>query len=377
MRILHLLSNFRWTERAEPAADLVLGQQGIGLDARLACGKSRAKLEDSIEYQARQKGLEPVVFEMPKHFRVGATWNDVRALRSYLIENPADVLHSHMPNAHLMAVLVAAHLAKPPLVVHSMYEPNLARRSFRTRWICRPRTDGWILISDQARDELEEHYGVPAWRMLVSTPPVDVERFQAKPKTDTRETFDIPPDAFVVGLVMRMGVNRGVDLFLKALQLLKDECPQMRGLLIGRGEMEAAVHQPAAQLGVADRLIIGGYCRWEKLVAAYHAMDVFAYVAPGTDKSCRAVREALAAGVPVAAVGVGYLPELVDEGRTGRLCEPTPEAMAVALKSLYDDRAACRKMAKQAEEQARARFSPTGQATRVAEFYAALRQSTT
>ncbi len=377
MRILHLLSNFRWTERAEPAADLVLGQQAIGLDARLACGKSRAKLEDSIEFQARQKGLEPVVFEMPKHFRVGATWNDVRAIRNYLAQHPVDVLHSHMLNAHLMAVLIAARMKQPPLVVHSMYEPSLARRSLRTRWICRPRTDGWILIGDQARNELEEAYGVPAWRMLVSTPPVDVKRFQTKPDTDPREIFGIPPNAFVVGLVMRMGVNRGVDLFLKALRLIKEDCPELRGLLIGRGEMDEAVHQPAAELGVSDRLIIGGYCRWEKLVAAYKAMDVFAYVAPGTDKSCRAVREALSAGVPVTAVRVGYLPELVDEGRTGRLCEPTPEAMAETLKSLYDDRASCRAMAKQAEAQSRERFSPDGQATRVAEFYEALRRSAT
>jgi len=39
------------------------------------------------------------------------------------------------------------------------------------------------------------------------------------------------------------------------------------------------------QMGIADRVILSGYCRYDRLVAAYRAMDVLVYPVPGTDKS--------------------------------------------------------------------------------------------
>jgi glycosyltransferase involved in cell wall biosynthesis len=42
---------------------------------------------------------------------------------------------------------------------------------------------------------------------------------------------------------------------------------------------------------------------------------------PGSDGSCRAVREALACGKPIIASRTGILPELIEDGKTGILVE--------------------------------------------------------
>ena len=38
MKVLHLLSNWKWTERSEPAVDLAVAQSKLGAEIRFVCG---------------------------------------------------------------------------------------------------------------------------------------------------------------------------------------------------------------------------------------------------------------------------------------------------------------------------------------------------
>jgi glycosyltransferase involved in cell wall biosynthesis len=55
---------------------------------------------------------------------------------------------------------------------------------------------------------------------------------------------------------------------------------------------------------------------------------------PGSDGSCRAVREALACGKPVIATRKGILPELIRDGETGLLIEERPADLVRAILSM-------------------------------------------
>jgi len=369
MKVIHLLSNFRWTERSEPAADLVLGQQARGVESLLVCGRNIGVPIDSVEYQARVKGLEPIALEMRKHFRWRPAVRDVRALRGMIADGSVDVPHSHLPNAHLIAAVALNGQARRPLLVHSLYEPEGPGRSLRARLISRPRTDGWVVISASAATRLVEKYHVEPQRVIVVEPPLDIDRFAAPASGDVRASFGLAADDFVVGVVARFSERRRIDLLLGAVQRIAEDCPRLRCLMIGRGDVERLVSEPAARMGIADRIVLGGYCRGDRLVEAYNAMDVFAYTAPGTDKSCRAVREALAVGLPVAASRVGYLPAMIEEGRTGYLFNPDPASMARVLRRSYEGRDDLATLGQAARDSARQRFARGQQADRIIAFY--------
>ena len=369
--IYHLVSNFRWTERSEPAADLVLGQCESGAEARLVCGRNRAREEDSVAYQARRKGLDPTVLEFPKHFRWRAAYHDIRALRGLLAQTGGQhVFHSHLPNAQLMAVLTTSRCHPRALVVHSHYDPDGASIPLRTRVYAAAGTRGWVVISPRAAATLVNRYGVPSEQVAVIEPPVDVERFQAPQITSgaARARFGLSPDDVVVGLVTRIGTNRGILPMLQALQRIGPQCPGLRCLVIGRGDIAGAITKPAAELGISERIVLGGYCRDDQLVAAYRAMDVYGYMQPGTDKSCRAIREAMSAGVAVVGRRMGYIPDLVREGETGLLFADT-DGLASALQSLYADRQKCIHMGQAAAADAAARFDRKQQGQKVLAFY--------
>ncbi len=81
-------------------------------------------------------------------------------------------------------------------------------------------------------------------------------------------------------------------------------------------------------------MLFTGY-RDADLPGVLQALDAFALMGAGSDESCRAALEAMAAGRPVVGRRVGALPETVVHGVTGLLVDDErPESVAAALRAL-------------------------------------------
>ncbi len=370
MNVLHVLSNYKWTERAEPAADLAVGQKKAGATVFFACGRNRRlDQEDSVAFRLRKKGLEPDELRLNKHFQVLSAVRDVSALRRIIDERQIDVLHAHMPNAHLIGTLSARLSARRPHVVRTLYNPDKDEQPLRMKIACRIGTDGIVAIAPEAQAWLETELNWPSVRTRIIEPSVDVERFGTRPEQDLREEFAIARDAFVLGMVTAIGPRRRLDIAIRALKRLADRHPNVRLFIVGRGKIDLVIEGLARELGVRDRIVLAGYCRGERLVQAYRTMTMLVYPMPGTDKSCRTVREAMATGLPVAASRVGFLPRLIEDGKTGRLMDVDPDSLAEIVEDAiaHPDRLAA--MAEESLKAAQRRFSPALQAEKTLAFY--------
>jgi glycosyltransferase involved in cell wall biosynthesis len=372
MRILHLLSNRKWTETSEPVVDLALGQRKLGHDVTLICGKWRpgTNRESSVEEQARLKGLEPVVMNMDKHFRVMSICKDIPRLHGLLDREKPDVIHAHKDNAHLEAALAVFRRADRPLLVKSSYEVEGPARGFRSSILLRKFSDGLITICEEARNKAIQRFRIPSHRTEVIEPGIEWERFDpGRSLQHDRIEFGLNPSHFVVGLVSRIRSDRRVDIPIRTVHLLASRLPNLRLLLIGHGEGRQDMEALIRELDIEDRVLWGGYCRGDRLVAAYRAMDVLVYPAPGTDQSCRTVREAMASGRPVVAPRTGFLSELIDDKRTGRFMDGAPENLADILQKLHQDTEGLNALKKACLSTAKERFSLEMQATKTIGFY--------
>jgi len=93
-------------------------------------------------------------------------------------------------------------------------------------------------------------------------------------------------------------------------------------------------------------------------------------MAAGSDESCRAALEAMAAGRPVVARRVGALPETVLDGKTGRLIDDErPESVAAALAELLSDPVRARAMGEAGRRRAASEFSPERSVSIVEDVY--------
>jgi glycosyltransferase involved in cell wall biosynthesis len=123
---------------------------------------------------------------------------------------------------------------------------------------------------------------------------------------------------------------------LEAFKMAVEKNPRLRGLIIGRGTYRRQVAiEPARRMGLAEKIVFAGYRRQDYL-AVFSAIDVKVFLVPGSDGTCRALREAMALGKPVIASHRGMLPELVQHGKTGLLIEEDAQQLATAMLRLAE-----------------------------------------
>jgi glycosyltransferase involved in cell wall biosynthesis len=147
-----------------------------------------------------------------------------------------------------------------------------------------------------------------------------------------RESWRVPSDAFVVGIVARLAKVKRHDLLLRAFSRL----PADSHLVIaGDGPEEGSLRQLAADLEVSSRVHFlgrqppGGY--------SATAFDV-GVLCSDSEGFPNAVVEILAKGVPVVSAAVGGVPDIVCDGQNGILVPKGDEsALARALHDLRSD----------------------------------------
>jgi N-acetyl-alpha-D-glucosaminyl L-malate synthase BshA len=160
-------------------------------------------------------------------------------------------------------------------------------------------------------------------------------------------------DAVVVHVSNFRPVKR-VGMVLDIFRMIQARRPS-RLVMIGDGPDRPAAERQAALMGLADHVDFVG--EQQDLVPWLSAADVF--LLPSSQESFGlAALEAMACGVPVIASGVGGLPEVIADGRTGYVCDPADgRAMADRALALLDDPPRRDEMARAAAADVRARFS--------------------
>lgn len=170
----------------------------------------------------------------------------------------------------------------------------------------------------------------------------------------------LPWDPPVLLALGRLSSEKGFDVLLRALGLLRDDGITLRAILAGEGAERRALEVDARSRGL-DMLTFAGWIRPEAVPDLLSSATIV--VVPSRDESFGLVAlEAHMAGRPVLATSVGGLPEIVEDGKTGILVEPEdPRRLADAVASMLSDRANLEKMGRRARRRVEGRFSITTQ----------------
>jgi glycosyltransferase involved in cell wall biosynthesis len=135
--------------------------------------------------------------------------------------------------------------------------------------------------------------------------------------------------------VGRLEANKRVDLVIEALAQVDRS---VRLIVVGDGPLRAPLEETAARCGVADRVTWTGGVDEPQLIALY--AGALAVVFPPFDEDYGYVTlEAFLARKPVVTtMDAGGPLEFVEDGVTGCVADPTPEALAAAIARLARDR---------------------------------------
>lgn len=375
MKILHVTSDWKWTGPAEPMLRLAVAQREAGHDVALAC-PAPPEPRRSLAGEASAADLPPaLVLERARGVRPLRDRGDVARLRARL-EDGVAIVHAWHTRDHLLALRAARGLRPrgAPSVVRSYRRAEPIPVRPWNRWLFGPGTDGLLCVSPESA---ARNAGLRAGRPLAGVfGAVDLARFVPGGQDSVaRKALGLEPEHRVVGIVARVQPHRRFDLLLAAAEKLFAADPLARLVVIGRGTRRVDLAEaPAQRLGIADRVIFAGY-RELDYAALLRSLDVFTFLVPGSDGTCRALLEAAACGVPAVTTRRGALPEIVRDGETGVLVDEDPAALARGWLRLLADSALCARLGTAAAADARVRFAPERFAHAVEVLYRAARDS--
>ena len=179
-------------------------------------------------------------------------------------------------------------------------------------------------------------------------------------RDNARAALGLPAEPFVVAVVGRLSDWKGQDILARALV---EPCLSELGAVgliagdaaPGQEHHERALLELRDELRLGDRLRLLGFRRDIEIVLG--AADVVAVPSKHPDALPNAALEAASAGLPLVATACGGIPEIVHDGRTGRLIPPgDAPALAAALAELAEDPATARRLGEAAAADVAGRF---------------------
>lgn len=173
------------------------------------------------------------------------------------------------------------------------------------------------------------------------TPGVDTSVF-TPPVPGTRRSRTV----LYVGRMERTSAWKGVDVLVEAFARLGPELADTTLTLVGGGDWLPELRRRAAELGVADRLVLPGPLPPERVAEHYRSAAVTVLPSLSESESFgMTLVEAMACGSPVVGSRVGGIPFVLREGQDGLLATPGDAGdLAARLREvLGDDELAARR----------------------------------
>jgi len=301
-----------------------------------------------------------------------AVWRILRLIRSERI----DLIHTN--SLHNLYGSLAARLARLPHVWHirEIVSQSAAVRSLEV-CLARRFADRVITVSAATAEMFLDSAGRYPPHLQIMWDGIDLARFNpSNSGRRIREELWLAPDAPVVGLVCRLDHGKGVDVFLRAAALCKEEFPGARFVICG-GEVEG--HEIVAREGarLAGELALDDVVRFtgwrygpEDMPEVYAALDVLISASTLPESFGLTLIEAMATGKPVVAVNTGGSREVCVAGETALLVRPhDPRLLAEAILTLLRDPSKAEAMGRAGRERAERNFDAQRQARELRLLY--------
>ncbi len=170
--------------------------------------------------------------------------------------------------------------------------------------------------------------------------------------------------------VARLAEVKGQLVLLDAIAELRSAGLDVRATIVGDGPQRDALRERVGRLGLDDAVDLPGAVGQDRLRSYYDAADLFC--APSFAEGVPVVlMEAMATGLPVVATRIMGVPELVDDGVSGRLVPPgRADALATAISELAGDRSRREAMGRAGRDKVVGEFDIDRSAASLAKLFA-------
>lgn len=319
MRILHIDTERTWRGGEQQLLYLVKGLKERGHTSSVIC-QPGSPLEDAV----KKAEIDAITVKMRSEIDILAAWKIGRFLR----RGKYDILHAHTSHAHSIGLLALLFGNVKAMAVSRRVDfpirSRLKYNSFAVHYIAVSEAIKRVMIGG----------GVAAQKIDVVRSCIDLREFDTAVISDVRGEFGIKKDAILVGNIAHMADHKGQIYLVRAAEIVRRKCPDVRFIIVGDGELRSHLESEAQKLGLNKELVFTGFRR--DVVDFLAAFDIFAFPShlEGLGTS---LLGAMAMRKPIVSTTAGGIPEVVENGVNGILVPPKdPESLADAITHLIE-----------------------------------------
>jgi glycosyltransferase involved in cell wall biosynthesis len=275
-------------------------------------------------------------------------------IRDLAARTKADVVHAHGYKADIYAYL-ALRKSRMPLVstCHGWIDitPSVRLYGVADRMTLR-KFGAVVAVSDEVKRKLLKA-GTSKDKIHLIRNGIDLRPFDnAQPSLRNGLPRGNPP---IVGLIGRLSIEKGVDIFLEAAARVLIELPSTKFVIVGEGPDRDKLVSLIDRLKIRDSVSMVG--RRSDMPSVYASLDLM--VSSSRQEGLPiAILEGMASRLPIVATAVGEVPSLVSTGKTGVLVPALdPEALASAITTLLQNPAEQQRLGSAAKQLIEGEFS--------------------
>lgn len=232
-----------------------------------------------------------------------------------------------------------------PLKWYDISEPQLVYTNHTSGYLMRLEKGGWYQMRLLQRLFRKINAFIAPSRELLYTPfPISAEKhyipngvdiskytFDQQQREKIRNELGIAADDLVIIATRRLVAKNGMIYLAQASRKLNN--PRYRFIIVGDGPEYQNVSTEFIQ-NCGDRAIFLGNRRHEEIICYYSAADLSVLPSLMEATSISGL-EAMATSLPLVGTRVGGIPDLIEDGYNGYLCNPSdPSDLANALERL-------------------------------------------
>ncbi len=303
-------------------------------EVTVACPLLREHAYGDEQFVADLRAANIEVVALPLQRAIHAS-SDAAALRrivQMLRTRRYDIVHAHSSKAGFLARLAARLVNHPGTIYtpHGLYFLGLRSAPKRRFYLMLEQfaarlTDRIVAVSPGERDMLlRYHIGRPEQIVCIANgiPPARLPH--GYDRVAQRRALGQEADGLLIGSVARLSAQKNPFMFVNAAAQVLRNLPDARFVWCGGGELAAAAHQRAVDLGIAHAV------RWlghrEDPMEVLAALDLF-WLCSTYEGAPYVLLEAMAQRVPIVATDVVGSRDLLREGNG--LLVPSNDATAL------------------------------------------------
>ena len=272
-------------------------------------------------------------------------------MRAVIRSERPDILNTHSSSDSWVASLAARSIKDGPRIIRTRHLSTPISRTLLSRFIYDTVPDAVMTTGEEIRRAMIGKNGYDgSWIFSVPTG-IDLQVFaRAKAQPSIRR------EGFAVGMVGVLRSWKGHKYFLAAIPEILEQVPSAHFYIAGEGPQRENIVSIIREMKIGKHVTMLGHR--DDIPQVLSSLDIVVHPSYGHEGVPQTLLQAFAMQTPVIAAGVGAIPEIVKDNKTGLLVEPQrPDLIAQGVIRLYHDPDFRKRLAREAKELVLSKYS--------------------